>query len=121
MSLFLLFPFQVAPEAFSAFEAISRDRPARLLQVTSPDLLYQGWHKSGPASHIAQLLGDCGRDAKLVCVYDGHPAALAWLGSIHGHRVRSLGVTDFGQTGDLVDLYEHHGINTNAIVHAAEE
>jgi pyruvate dehydrogenase E1 component len=34
--------------------------------------------------------------------------------------VRSLGVEHFGQTGSIPDLYRHHGIDTNAIVAAAE-
>jgi pyruvate dehydrogenase E1 component len=53
-------------------------------------------------------------------VLDGHPATLAWLGSVYGHRVRGLGVEHFGQTGPLPDLYRHYGIDANAIVAAAE-
>ncbi len=51
---------------------------------------------------------------------DGHPAALSWLGSVRGHRVEALGVEHFGQTGTIGDLYHHHGIDTNAIIHAAQ-
>lgn len=51
---------------------------------------------------------------------DGHPATLSWLGSVYGHRLRSLGVEHFGQTGTLLDLYRHYGIDANAIVAAAE-
>ena len=50
---------------------------------------------------------------------DGHPATLAWLGAVHGHRVRPLGVEHFGQTGSIPDLYRHYGIDANAIVAAA--
>ena len=32
--------------------------------------------------------------------------------------VRPLGVTAFGQTGDLVDLYRAYGLDTDAIVRA---
>jgi pyruvate dehydrogenase E1 component len=38
---------------------------------------------------------------------------------VHGHRVRSLGVEHFGQTGSIPDLYRHYGIDANAIVAAA--
>jgi pyruvate dehydrogenase E1 component len=55
-----------------------------------------------------------------VTVLDGHPATLAWLGSVGGHRVRSLGVEHFGQTGSIPDLYRHYGIDVAAIVAAAE-
>ena len=56
----------------------------------------------------------------IVSVLDGHPATLAWLGAVYGHRVRGLGVEHFGQTGSLADLYRHYGIDANAIVAAAE-
>jgi pyruvate dehydrogenase E1 component len=61
--------------------------------------------------------GNCG----IVTVLDGHPATLAWLGAVYGHRVRSLGVEHFGQTGTVADLYRHYGIDTNAIVAAAQQ
>jgi hypothetical protein len=51
-----------------------------------------------------------------VTVLDGHPATLAWLGAVNGHRVRRLGVEHFGQTNTLADLYGHYGIDTNAII-----
>ena len=49
-----------------------------------------------------------------------HPATLGWLGAIHGHRTRALGVEHFGQTGSIAELYRHYGIDANAIVAAAE-
>ena len=51
---------------------------------------------------------------------DGHPATLAWLGAVHWHRVRALGVEHFGQSGSIPDLYRHYGIDANAIVTAAQ-
>jgi pyruvate dehydrogenase E1 component len=65
---------------------------------------------------FADLPSHCG----IVTVLDGHPATLAWLGAVGGHRVRSLGVEHFGQTGSLVELYRHYGLDTNAIIAAAE-
>jgi len=56
----------------------------------------------------------------LVTVLDGHPATLAWLGSVAGHRTRALGVEHFGQTGTIQDLYRAYGIDANAIATAAE-
>jgi pyruvate dehydrogenase E1 component len=56
----------------------------------------------------------------MITVLDGHPATLGWLGSVHGHRVRSLGVEHFGQTGTIADLYRHYGIDANAIIAAAQ-
>jgi pyruvate dehydrogenase E1 component len=51
---------------------------------------------------------------------DGHPATLAWLGAVAGHRTRSLGVEHFGQTGSIDDLYRHYGIDTHSIIAAAQ-
>jgi len=34
--------------------------------------------------------------------------------------VRPLGVEHFGQTGEIRDLYRHYGIDSNAIVAAAQ-
>ena len=50
---------------------------------------------------------------------DGHPATLAWLGAVMGHRVAALGVERFGQTGTIADLFRWHGIDAQAIVGAA--
>jgi pyruvate dehydrogenase E1 component len=39
---------------------------------------------------------------------------------VHGHRLRSLGVEHFGQTGSIPDLYRHYGIDAQAIAAAAQ-
>jgi pyruvate dehydrogenase E1 component len=71
-------------------------------------------------SHIERLFADLPPHCDLVTVLDGHPATLAWLGGVNGHRVRPLGVEHFGQTGTITDLYGHYGIDTNAIIAAAQ-
>ncbi len=120
----------VAPEAFQAAGLIAEDRrDVGLLAVTSADRLLAGWHAAqrmrdqgqaaGP-SHVERLLADVPRDCGLVTVLDGHPATLAWLGSVRGHRTRALGVTRFGQTGTIADLYRAAGIDAQAIVAAAQ-
>ena len=52
-------------------------------------------------------------------VLDGHPHTLAFLTG--GHRVRGahLGVTRFGQSGDLESVYRYHGLDGASIVGAA--
>ena len=52
-------------------------------------------------------------------VLDGHPATLSWLGSVGLHRVQPLGVTQFGQSGDIPDLYRTCGLDVDAILDAA--
>jgi pyruvate dehydrogenase E1 component len=100
-----------------------------LLAVTSADRLNAGWTAAqrarergalGARSLVERLMADVPRDCGVVTVLDGHPATLAWLGSVHGHRVRSLGVEHFGQTGSLGELYRHYGIDAQAIMRAGE-
>ncbi|MGG5808348.1 1-deoxy-D-xylulose-5-phosphate synthase N-terminal domain-containing protein [Falsiroseomonas sp. CW058] len=109
----------VAPEAMEAFEALREDVPeAGLLAVTSPDRLHSGWLAGRGDSHVARLLAPLAPGAALVTILDGHPAAHAWLGAVHGHRVRPLGVDRFGQAGDIPDLYREYGLDAGAILDA---
>jgi pyruvate dehydrogenase E1 component len=120
----------VAPEAIAAVGLMAEDRrDVGLLSVTSADRLNAGWTAAQRArergvaqarSHAERLLADLPPHCGIVTVLDGHPATLAWLGGVGGHRVRSLGVEHFGQTGSIPDLYRHYGIDANAIVAAAE-
>ena len=59
-------------------------------------------------------------DDGIVSVLDGHPATLAWLGGVYGHRTKTLGVEHFGQTGSLAELHRHYGLDANTIMHAAQ-
>ncbi|MEJ2626703.1 MAG: transketolase, partial [Pseudolabrys sp.] len=120
----------IAPEAIAAVGLIAEDRrDVGLLAVTSADRLNAGWTAAQRArerglvharSHIERLLADVPPHCGIVTVLDGHPATLAWLGAVNGHRTRSLGVEHFGQTGSLAELYRHYGIDANAIVAAAQ-
>ena len=120
----------IAPEAIAAVGLMAEDRrDVGLLAVTSADRLNAGWTAAQRArerglvharSHIERLLADVPQHCGIVSVLDGHPATLAWLGAVAGHRTRALGVEHFGQTGSLADLYRHYGIDANAIVAAAQ-
>src|SRR5690348_1151438 len=120
----------IAPEAIEAVGLMAEDRrDVGLMAVTSADRLNAGWTAAQRArerglvharSHIERLLDDVPPGCALVTVLDGHPATLAWLGAVNGHRARSLGVEHFGQTGSLADLYRHYGIDANSIVAAAQ-
>jgi len=107
----------IAPEAEAAAAGI---KGAGLLAITSADRLFADWRTQGDKAWIAELLRDAPKGEPLVTVLDGHPAALAWLGSVDGRRVEPLGVDEFGQCGDLPALYERYGINTAAITKAAK-
>lgn len=119
----------LAPEAIEAIGLMGEDRrDIGLLAITSADRLNAGWTAAQRAregelvhatSHVERLLADVPSHCGLVTVIDGHPATLGWLGSVHGHRTRSLGVEHFGQTGSIADLYRHYGIDAQGIVRAA--
>ncbi|WP_439594722.1 1-deoxy-D-xylulose-5-phosphate synthase N-terminal domain-containing protein [Falsiroseomonas sp.] len=118
----------IAPEVREAFDAVREDVPdAGLLAVTSPDRLQAGWlearrgarqGRAAAPSAIEALLAPLDRDAALVTILDGHPAAHAWLGAVRGQRVVPLGVDRFGQAGDLPDLYAAYGLDAAAILDA---
>jgi pyruvate dehydrogenase E1 component len=120
----------IAPEAIEAIGLMAEDRrDVGLLAITSADRLNAGWNAAQRArerglvharSHIERLLEDVPPHCGIVTVLDGHPATLAWLGAVNGHRTRALGIEHFGQTGSLADLYKHYGIDANAIVAAAQ-
>jgi pyruvate dehydrogenase E1 component len=120
----------IAPEAIAAVGLMAEDRrDIGLLAVTSADRLNAGWSAAQRArerglvharSHIERLLADLPPHCGIVSVVDGHPATLAWLGAVLGHRTRALGVEHFGQTGSLAELYRHYGIDSNAIIAAAQ-
>jgi len=129
-SVMIAYQGVVAPEAIAAAGLLAEDRrDVALLAVTSADRLNAGAQaaerarqrgNTGAASHIERMLAKLDRNCGIVTVVDGHPLTLSWLGSVQGHRVKALGVEHFGQTGTISDLYHHYGIDTNAIVHAAQ-
>jgi pyruvate dehydrogenase E1 component len=120
----------LAPEAINAVGLMASDRrDIGLLAVTSADRLNAGWSAAsrarqygvaGAVSHVERLLKGLPASCTIITVVDGHPATLAWTGSVYGHRTRALGVEHFGQTGTIADLYRHYGIDTDGIIAAAQ-
>ena len=120
----------LAPEAIKAVGLMAEDRrDVGLLAITSADRLNAGWTAAGRArerglvharSHIERMLEAVPSNCALITVLDGHPATLAWLGAVRGHRTRSLGVEHFGQTGTIADLYSHNRIDARGIMTAAQ-
>jgi pyruvate dehydrogenase E1 component len=120
----------VSVEAITAAGLMSEDRHGiGVLAITSADRLFAEWRRgqhhrtdgrlSAP-SHIEKLLAPVPRDALIVTIIDGHPATLSWLGGVAGHRVQSLGVDHFGQTGTIAELYRHFGFDAESIMRAVE-
>ena len=120
----------VAPEAMRAAALIAEEhRDVGVLAVTSADRLNAGWTAAQRArargrhearAAVERLLQGLPPHCALVTVIDGHPATLAWLGAVHGHRTIPLGVEHFGQSGSIGDLYRHFGIDARGIMLAAQ-
>ena len=126
----IAFTGAVAPGAIDATGLIGEDRrDVGLLSVTSADGLYADWTKAqkvreqglpSAASHVEDVMAGLPSYCGLVTVIDGHPATLGWLGSVCGHRTRSLGVQNFGQSAAMGDLYRHFGIDARGIAEAVQ-
>ena len=119
----------VVPEVIEAYEQIKEEiHGLGVMAITSFDRLYHEWQRSqvddveggsNTDCHIINLLAPLHSDAVLITVQDAHPATLSWLGSATGRKLLPLGVTEFGQSGNIQDLYREYGIGVDAIIDAA--
>jgi pyruvate dehydrogenase E1 component len=96
-----------------------------LVVLTSADLVFRALRaRQGLAEGDPRLLESifpADRAAPIVSVLDGHPHALAFLSAINDTPLAPLGVDDFGQSGDVDDLYRYFGIDPETIVGAAAD
>jgi pyruvate dehydrogenase E1 component len=110
----------VLPEVLAAADALG---DVDVICVTSADLLFRALRaRAGLGEGSAGILDELfpvDRAAPLVTVLDGDPHALAFLGAVNASPLTPLGVTRFGQSGDLAEVYEHHEIDAETIVGAA--
>ncbi|WP_231515353.1 transketolase-like TK C-terminal-containing protein [Herbidospora cretacea] len=111
------------PEALSATERLQRlGIRADVVCVTSPGLLFTATQaragREDGATWVLDAAFPAHRAAPMVTVLDGHPHTLAFLAGINNVKARHLGVTRFGQSGDLESVYRYHGIDADAIVGA---
>ncbi|HTI74260.1 MAG TPA: pyruvate dehydrogenase [Mycobacterium sp.] len=114
----------LSPEAIEAADRLTAIGVATdVVCVTSPGLLFDALqakrgHHEGPTWILEQVFPPS-RATPLVTVLDGHPHTLAFLPTINGVRGTALGVTRFGQSGGLDEVYRYHGIDVDSIVSAA--
>lgn len=123
----------IVAEVMEAADMLAEDIPCLgVLNVTSSDMLHRDWSESlaqrwtgtdrqRQRSHVERLLDCIPANAAIVTVLDGAPQSLGWIGGVQGHRVVPLGVTRFGQTGNLADLYREYRLDANAIVQSVAE
>jgi pyruvate dehydrogenase E1 component len=114
----------IMPEVLAAADELEAAGIAvDVICLTSADLVFralQARQGLGPGDDaVLDALFPAERTAPIVTVLDGHPHTLAFLSAIGGAPIASLGVSDFGQSGDVSDLYRAFGIDTDTIVGAA--
>ncbi len=123
----------MVPEAVEAARILHEEGvAANVLNLTSPQLVYEDWRRwrreqmaltadspHVPGAHLATLIPPGERAAPIVTVQDGASHSLAWLGSVFGAPVFSLGVDAFGQAGDIPSLYKHYEMDAEHIATAA--
>ncbi len=117
----------VMPEVLAAADELdAHGTPAAVVCLTSADLVFRAVQAragldDGDAG-ILDALFPPGRRTPLVTVLDGHPHALAFLaGAWGGTATAHLGVHEFGQSGELDDVYRVHGLDVDTIVGAAAD
>ena len=111
----------VLPELLAAADVLGDE--VDVICLTSADLVFRAVRaRAGLGDGAAGILTElfpAERAAPLVTVLDGDPHALAFLAGVNGTPLTPLGVTRFGQSGELADVYEDHEIDAETIVGAA--
>jgi pyruvate dehydrogenase E1 component len=109
------------PEVLRAADTLGDS--TEVICLTSADLLHRALRaRAGFGEHPTEILDElfpAARAAPMVTVLDGDPNALAFLAAVNAVPLTPLGVTSFGQSGDLDDVYRHHEIDAESIVGAA--
>jgi pyruvate dehydrogenase E1 component len=112
------------PEVIAAADALASDGVAcDIVCLTSPDLIFRALQaRQGLGPGDDDILGEvlpADRAAPIVSAIDGHPHTLSFLAAVRRDQIACLGVSDFGQSGDVDDLYRYFGIDTETMVGAA--
>jgi pyruvate dehydrogenase E1 component len=114
----------VMPNVIAAADALaSAEVGCDVVCLVSADLVFRALQarqglRTGDADILDELF-PADRVAPIVSVLDGHPHTLSFLSAIRCAPIACLGVDDFGQSGDVEDLYRHFGIDTDTIIGAA--
>jgi pyruvate dehydrogenase E1 component len=117
----------VVPEAIAAADELERAGiGCDVVCLTSADLVFRALQArrglsggDGTDDGILDELFPADRVMPIVSVLDGHPHTLSFLAAIRGAPIACLGVSDFGQSGDVDDLYRYFGIDADTIAGAA--
>jgi pyruvate dehydrogenase E1 component len=114
----------VMPEVIAAAAELGKSGVAcDVICLTSADLVFRAVQARrgltpGPFEALGSIFPP-ERAAPIVSVLDGHPHTLSLLGGVNSSPIACLGVSDFGQVGEVEDLYRHFGIDAETIAGAA--
>jgi pyruvate dehydrogenase E1 component len=111
----------MVPQALNAAQELRNDGVhANVINCVSPDVVYRTWQSAARRSldSLVAATPMLRTGNRAVTVLDGHPSALAWVGSMLGTEVLPLGVTSFGESGTPADLYAAQRIDAASIAKA---
>jgi pyruvate dehydrogenase E1 component len=114
----------VMPEVLAAADILDGSGvPVDVVCLTAADLIFRALQaRRGLLDTDAWILDavfPAERAAPIVTVLDGHPHTLSFLSAVRCQPITCLGVDDFGQSGDVDELYQYFGIDVDTIVGAA--
>jgi pyruvate dehydrogenase E1 component len=114
----------IMPEVLAAAQELADAGVAvDVVCLTSADLVFRGFQaRMGLGDGdpgILDIVLPADRAAPIVTVLDGHPHTFSFLSAVRCQPIACLGVDDFGQSGDVADLYAYFGIDAETIVGAA--
>ena len=112
------------PAALAAAERLdAMGFGADVVCVTSPDLLFRAVQARRGLTAAPDWILDTAfspdRAAPMVTLLDGHPHTLAFLAGVNRVPAAHLGVTAFGQAGDIDSVYRYHHIDADSVIGAA--
>lgn len=118
----------VMPEVLAAAKQLALEGViAHVIDFTSLGRVFGSWQrtlKQGIRTATTPSLPGVLRTtftekAPIVSVHDGSSHAMAWLGSALGMPQVAMGVDNFGQSGNIPDLYAIHDLNAESIINGA--
>jgi len=118
----------VMPEVLAAAKQLAEEGVvAHVVDVTSLGRVFGSWQRTlkqgirtaSTPSLPGVLRATFTEKAPIVSIHDGSSHAMAWLGSALGVPQVAMGVDNFGQSGNIPDLYAIHDLNTESIINGA--
>ena len=118
----------VTPEVLAAAKQLALEGViAHVIDITSLGRVFGSWQrtlKQGIRTATTPSLPGVLRTtftekAPIVSIHDGSSHAMAWLGSALGMPQVAMGVDNFGQSGNIPDLYAIHDLNAESIINGA--